>query len=260
MTLLTPRDPRPVETVNAGGRSPFVLTCEHAGRVIPEWLGDLGVARADMERHIAWDVGAEGLSRQLSMLLDAPVVLQRYSRLVVDCNRPFDAPDCFPEASDATPVPANRGLSRDARQQRFDEIHRPFHRELSELLDRRVAAGPAPLLVAVHSFTPRLAGGPERPWHVGALSNRDRSLADRFLAAFRQQNADVPSAHNQPYVVDDLTDFTIPVHGEARGIPHLLLEIRNDLIAQSEGQHRWAGLIADALLTANPQKTEPKDG
>src|SRR6478735_5330001 len=102
--LLSLRDPRPVEIVNAVGRSPFVLTCEHAGRAVPERLGDLGVDEADMARHIAWDVGAEGLSRRLSALLDAPLVLQRYSRLVVDCNRPFDAPDCFPEQSDGTPV------------------------------------------------------------------------------------------------------------------------------------------------------------
>src|SRR5689334_6976902 len=120
MTLLTPRDPQPVQTVNAGGRSPFVLTCEHAGRAVPESLGDLGgVAQADMDRHIAWDVGAEGLSKRLSTLLDAPLVLQRYSRLVVDCNRPFAAPDCFPPESDGTPIPANVGLTQGERQQRF---------------------------------------------------------------------------------------------------------------------------------------------
>ena len=260
-TLLTPRDPQPVETVNAGGRSPFVLTCEHAGRAVPESLGDLGgVAQADMDRHIAWDVGAEGLSRQLSTLLDAPLVLQRYSRLVVDCNRPFEAPDCFPAESDGTPVPANVGLTQSDRRQRFEEIHQPFHHELAQLLDERSASGAASVLVSMHSFTPRLAGGPHRPWHLGVLAHRDRRLADSFLKEFQQRYPDVPSTYNQPYVVDDLTDYTIPVHGEARGIPHLLLEIRNDLIADSEGHEAWAALIAETLAVAHPREKGRSDG
>ncbi|MDW6026135.1 N-formylglutamate amidohydrolase [Mesorhizobium sp. BAC0120] len=259
-TLLSERDPQPVETVNADGSSPFVLSCEHAGRVIPERLGDLGVGQADMDRHIAWDVGADGLSRRLSALLDAPLVLQRYSRLVVDCNRPIEAPDCFPEQSDSTPVPGNIRLTELERRRRFDEIHQPFHRELAQLLDRRVALQSPTILVAVHSFTPRLVGGPDRPWHLGALSNRDGSFTERFLAAFRARNRDVPSAHNEPYVVDDRTDYTIPVHGEARGIPHLLLEIRNDLIAAAEGQDIWAARLADALVAAKTEKREDTDG
>jgi predicted N-formylglutamate amidohydrolase len=256
-TLLSQRDPQPVETVCADGRAPFVLTCEHAGRTIPASLGDLGVGQADMDRHIAWDVGAEGLSRRLSALLDAPLVLQRYSRLVVDCNRPFEAQDCFPEQSDGTPVPGNMRLTEPERRRRFNEIHRPFHRALSALLDQRAGLKSPTILVAVHSFTPRLVGGPDRPWHVGALSNRDGSFAERFLAAFRTRNPDAPSAHNEPYVVEDRTDYTIPAHGEARGIPHLLLEIRNDLIADAEGQHDWAARLAEALVAAN--RTERTD-
>jgi predicted N-formylglutamate amidohydrolase len=259
-TLLSARDPQPVETVNVDGRSPFVLSCEHAGRVIPERLGDLGVAPADMSRHIAWDVGADGVSRQLSALLDAPLVLQRYSRLVIDCNRPFDAPDCIPEVSDGTPVPGNLQRTERERRQRFEEIHQPFHRALAQLLDRRAALGSPAILIAVHSFTPRLVGGPERPWKLGVLSNRDRSFADLFLAAFQARNPDKTSAHNEPYLVDDRTDYTIPAHGEARGLPHLLLEIRNDLIGDAEGQRSWAALVADALEAANTQKKERTDG
>jgi predicted N-formylglutamate amidohydrolase len=259
-TLLSPRDPQPVETVNAGGRSPFVLSCEHAGRAVPENLGDFGVGAADMDRHIAWDVGAEGMSRQLAALLDAPLVLQRYSRLVVDCNRPFEAPDCFPAESDGTPVPANVGLTEEDRRQRFEEIHQPFHHALARLLDERMAAGAAPILVAMHSFTPRLAGGPHRPWHLSVLAHRDRRLADSFLHEFQERNPEVPSTYNEPYVVDDLTDYTIPVHGEARGIPHVLLEIRNDLIGDAEGQRRWAALIAETLAASHPQNNEQTDG
>jgi predicted N-formylglutamate amidohydrolase len=257
-TTLSLRDPPPVETVNAEGRSPFVLCCEHAGRAVPERLRGLGVGPADMARHIASDVGAEGLSRRLCALLDAPLVLQRYSRLVVDCNRPFAAPDCFLALSDGTPVPGNRGITDHERRRRFEEIHQPFHQALAALLDRRTEQAAHSTLVAVHSFTPRLAGGAERPWHLGALSNRDGRFAARFLQTFRFQNPGLNAAHNEPYLVDDLTDYTIPVHGEGRGIPHLLIEIRNDLLGDAAGQHRWARLLAAALVAA--QGKDAKDG
>lgn len=259
-TLLSPRDPDAVELVNAQGRSGIVLSCEHAGRAVPEALGDLGVSPTEMERHIAWDIGTEGVSRALSKLLDAPLVLQRYSRLVVDCNRPFEAPDCFPQVSDETAVPGNAGLNEAARRQRFDEIHQPFHDALSRLLDTRVKADRAAILVAVHSFTPRLVGGTERPWHLGVLWNRDHTFSDQFLNAFQARNPGVPSTHNQPYVVDDRSDYTIPVHGEARGLPHLLLEIRNDLIADELGQSWWAKLIAETLSTLTPSRKDQTDG
>lgn len=248
--LLTSRDPQPVELINADGAAPFVLSCEHAGRAIPEALGDLGVAPADMDRHIAWDVGAEAVSRALSDLLDAPLILQRYSRLVIDCNRPFEAPDCMPAVSDGTAVPANAALTDDDRQRRFEEIHQPFHDAFTGLLDRREAAGMPSVLVSVHSFTPRLLGGRQRPWALGVLSNRDASFAESFLDEFQARHPDIISAHNEPYVVEDVSDYTIPVHGEQRGLPHLLLEIRNDLIADGAGQSHWARMVADTLAAA----------
>ncbi|PDT64359.1 N-formylglutamate amidohydrolase [Bradyrhizobium ottawaense] len=256
--VLSPSDPPPVLVINAGGRADFVLICEHAGRAIPQRLKGLGLPGAEMFRHIAYDVGAEGVARQLADHLDAPLFLQRYSRLVVDCNRPFDAPDCIPEVSDATVVPGNVQLSEDARRQRYAEIHEPFHREVALFLDRRAAIRSPAILVAVHSFTPRLSGGGERPWHLGVLSNRDRSFAERFLVAFQKRNPTMVSAHNQPYVVDDRGDYTIPVHGERRGLPHLLLEIRNDLLSDAEGQRNWAVLIAETLIHVRTK--EPANG
>ena len=258
-TVLSRLDPDPVEIVNADGKSAFLLTCEHAGRAVPVSLGDLGIDAAEMDRHIAYDVGAEGLSRQMASMLDAPLIVQRYSRLVVDCNRPSAAPDCFPEVSDSTIIPANVGLSERERRRRLDEIHRPFHGTVGQLLDRRAAARRLTILVAVHSFTSRLVGGSDRPWQLGVLSNRDSSFAERFLIAFRRANPDMQAAHNEPYVVDDTSDYTIPVHGEARGLPHVLLEIRNDLIADAAGQGRLAGLIAACLnsLTSTILKELP---
>lgn len=248
--LLSPSDPEPVALINAGGVSPFVLSCEHAGRAIPEKLGDLGISSTEMDRHIAYDIGAEGLSMRLSNLLDAPLIVQRYSRLVIDCNRPLEAPDCMPKVSDGTVVPVNAGLTDEVRFRRFSEIHQPFHQALARLLDRRRERGIPTVLIAVHSFTPQLLGGPVRQWEIGALSNRDSRFALRFLDVLRMAHPSVVAAHNQPYFVDDASDYTIPIHGEQRGLPHLLLEIRNDLIERSEQQTHWARLIANMLVAA----------
>lgn len=253
--LLTTLDPPPVQVVNADGRADFVLICEHAGAAIPKHLADLGLPATEMLRHIAHDVGAEGVARVLAAQLDAPLLLQPYSRLVVDCNRPFSATDCIPEVSDGTIVPGNLRLSERDRRARYAEIHEPFHREVTLLLDRRAAGGSPTILVAVHSFTRRLVGGPERPWQLGVLSNRDAKFAKLFLAGFQSEHPTIASAHNEPYLVDDISDYTIPVHGEARGLPHLLLEIRNDLIGDAEGQRRWAALIAEALTDTKAKES-----
>jgi predicted N-formylglutamate amidohydrolase len=258
--LLSPGDPDPVEIVNPDGASVFVLTCEHAGKAVPASLGDLGVAPAEMARHVACDIGAESLSRRLSGRLDAPLVMQRYSRLVVDCNRPFYAADCFPAVSDGTRVPANANLTDQERRRRFKEIHQPFHDMIAGHLEERAAAKRPTILVSVHSFTPCLVGGPDRPWQLGVLSNRDARFAKRFLATFRSTNPDISSERNEPYLVDDQSDYTIPVHGEARGLPHLLLEIRNDLILDTAGQDRWADLVADALTAALETEKDSSHG
>jgi predicted N-formylglutamate amidohydrolase len=248
-SILSADDPNPTEVVNASGKSAFVLTCEHAGRAIPSRLGDLGIDAAKFERHITYDMGAEGLSRRMVALLDALLILQRYSRLVVDCNRPFAARDCFPEISDGTVIPANQHLSEHEWKSRYEEIHQPFHRSIGELLDRREQEQKPAMLLPIHSFTPRSNG---KDWLclVGALFNKDRTLADLFLRAFAAANPGIRVAENEPYRVDNMSDYTIPIHGEARGIPHLLLEIRNDQIGQAGNQARWARLLTDVLTAA----------
>lgn len=249
--LLAAGDPEPVEVLRPDGTAPFVLACEHAGRAIPSRLGDLGLAPGEIDRHIGWDIGAGAVARGISAALDAPLVLQRYSRLVIDCNRPGAAPDCIPERSDGTPVPGNRGLDPAGRQRRWDEIHRPFHAALAGLLDRR--AGRPAGLVAVHSFTPRLAAaGGARPWHLGLLWRRGGGLGEALMAALGRAEPGLVLARNEPYRIEDISDFTIPVHGEARAIPHVLLEIRQDLIDTPKGQARWARLLCAALAACDP--------
>lgn len=251
--LLDRDDPVPVEWLPAAATTPFVLACEHAGRAVPRRLGDLGVAAADMDRHIAFDVGAEGLARGLAARLGASLVLQRYSRLVIDCNRPHAAPDLIPPVSDGTAIAANAGISSAERALRWAAIHHPFHGRLSQLLDDVEE----PVLVAVHSFTRRLRNGPERPWQAGFLFNRDRRFATALMTALAGLEPGLCLALNQPYAVDDLSDYTIPVHGEGRGIPHVLLEVRNDLIAGPAGQQRWAELLARALPVAHAMRMLP---
>lgn len=250
-SLLSARDPAPVTVSNPSGRSPVLLTVEHAGRAVPAILGDLGVEPAGMDRHIAWDVGAAALGEALSALLDAPLLCQPYSRLVIDCNRPFEAPDLIPEVSDGTPVPANRGLGDAARRRRFEAIHQPFHRAVAQVLDERAARGVSTLLVSLHSFTPMLAvEGRQRPWQLGLLHGRDARLAEVLMNAFVQRNPGICCAFNEPYTIDCISDYTVPVHGEARGLPNVLLEIRNDEIADGEGRARWAAMLATALSAA----------
>lgn len=241
--MLTSEDPAPVSIRKAetGGR--FLLTCEHAGQAVPQALGDLGVSKADMDRHIGWDIGALGLAEAISDRLNAPLIAQRYSRLVIDCNRPHSVPGLTPPVSDGTSVPANQDLSDAQKQERIDAIHRPYHQAITRHIDQ---ARPS-VLVSVHSFTPHMDGF-DRPWHAGFLANRMPEVAHRLKDHVGRQATDASVAYNQPYQISDVTDYTIPVHGEARQLPHVLVEIRNDLLDGDAQTARWAGLLTAALL------------
>jgi len=258
--LLGADEPPPVEVLNPGGAARVVLACEHAGRAIPRRLGDLGLAPAEMDRHIAWDIGAAAVARRMAAGLDACLVLQRYSRLVVDCNRPREAPDAIPTASDGTTVPANVGLPDAERAARWHEIHEPFHAALSAQIEARRDRETAALsLITVHSFTPHL-GGVRRPWALGLLRRHDQGLAARLLAALRALAPGETLAINRPYEIDDLTDYTIPVQAERRGLPNVLIEIRNDLIADEAGQARYADMLVAAIRTILGGRGEGRNG
>lgn len=248
--LLTPGDPAPVGRDRLEGRSRIVLACDHAGNAIPAALAGLGLPLAERKRHISFDIGALGVAQRLSERLDAPLVHQRYSRLVIDCNRDPEVDSSRPVVADGTRVPGNVGLTDRDIGQRVQEIFRPYHRCLADLLDARQNGGETPVLVAVHSFTPRLRdGGEDRPWHIGVLFNRDPRVG-RALIPVLEGEADLHVGENQPYTVDDVNDYTIPVHGERRGIPHVEIEIRQDLIADPAGQQAWAERLARLLPRA----------
>ena len=232
----------PVLEHNASGRSPFLLTCDHYGRLIPRVLGDLGVSESELTRHIAWDIGIAGVAETLAKHLDAHLVAQRYSRLVIDCNRPPHVASSIPVISEATTIPGNEGISREARAERRTQIFDPYHRRIDEVIDQRIAAGRPTVLVSLHSFTPVYAGI-ARPWHVGTLYHRDERLPPLLLKMFRAEG-DLVVGDNEPYAVSDETDYTIPVHGEARGLMNSGIEIRQDLIGEASGQQQWADRLA----------------
>ena len=246
--LLERDEPDPVTLENEWGDSVFFLTCEHAGRAFPRRLGRLGLPEAETFRHIAWDIGIGAVGRELSRLLNAAVILQTYSRLVIDCNRDPNVPSSIPEISESTEIPGNHGLDEAARIARIDAIFRPYHNAIAAALDRRAAADRASALVALHSFTPVFKGVP-RPWHVAVLFNRDPRLA-HALAELLRAEGDLMVGENEPYRVTDLTDYTVPVHGERRGLPHVEIEIRQDLITDPAGQRDWAKRLARLLPAA----------
>jgi predicted N-formylglutamate amidohydrolase len=246
--LLEPDEPSPVTLDNEAGNSAFFLTCDHAGRAFPRRLGTLGLPEQETLRHIAWDIGIARVGRELSCQLDAAVILQTYSRLVIDCNRDPNVPSSIPEISELTEIPGNCRLGEVERAARENAIFRPYHDRLAAALDRRVAEGRDTALVALHSFTPVFKGIP-RPWQVAVLFNRDPRLA-HALAILLRAEGDLCVGENEPYRVSDLTDYTVPVHGERRGLPHVEIEIRQDLITEAAGQTAWAERLARLLPAA----------
>jgi predicted N-formylglutamate amidohydrolase len=246
-TLLADDEPRPVVVHNADGPSPLFLTCDHAGRRIPRRLGDLGLPPGELVRHIAWDIGALATSKLLSAALDAPLVEQVYSRLVVDCNRPTRSPTFVTPLSESTPITGNQDLSAEAIGAREREIYRPYHDRIAAMLDARLAAGRPTVLIAMHSFTP-VYKGVARPWQIGLLYNRDARVAGILHELLAGTGLTV--GDNEPYAITDDSDYGIPVYGEQRGLPHIEIEIRQDLIEGEAGQREWAERLAPMFREA----------
>jgi predicted N-formylglutamate amidohydrolase len=243
--LLQQGEESPFIAVNEQGRSPFVLICEHASNTMPKTLGTLGLPEAELTRHIAWDIGAEKVGRLLSRLMDAPLLLQRYSRLAYDCNRPPESPDSIPEMSELTAIPGNRKLSAEDRLARAREVYRPFHDGVSAVLDRRAAGGQQSLVVSIHSFTPVYKGKP-RSVELGILHDRDTTLSSKLIKSFPNIDARL----NEPYGPKDGVLHTLNLHGFTRGLQHAMIEIRTDLVSTERGQDEWAQRLSVPLIQA----------
>ena len=235
---------RTVEVVNRTGRGPVVLVCDHASNHIPAGYDGLGLDPSEMTRHIAWDPGAMPVATAMSKALDAPLVASAVSRLVIDCNRPLDAPDLVAETSETTAIPGNRGLSPEALRQRLALAHEPFHAAIDALVDERAAAGLETWLISVHSFTP-VYKGVSRPWQIGIVHDGDERLSGPLLEGLRRRGLAV--GDNQPYSPADRVYYTLERHARSRGLPCAMIEIRNDEIAGGKGQRKWAALLAEAI-------------
>ena len=244
-SLLAADEPAPVTVHNENGLSPFVMVADHAGNSMPRALGRLGVPATECERHIAWDIGIAEMAHVVADALDATLVQQNYSRLVIDCNRAPGSETSMPEISELTPVPGNMGLSEGRKAARVRDIFRPYHDRIETELDRRRQAGRPAALIAMHSFTPVFMSV-ARPWHAGVLYNRDPRFAHLLMALLKRE-VGLVVGDNEPYSVTDASDYTIPVHGERRGLHHVAIEVRQDLIADENGQRAWGQLLACLL-------------
>jgi predicted N-formylglutamate amidohydrolase len=242
-------DPSPVIVANPRGSSPYLLLGDHAGREIPRALGDLGLPPEAMDRHIAWDIGVAALGERLAAALDAAFIRQRYSRLVIDCNRRLGDPTSVPTVSDGQIVPGNRGLGPAGLAARQARVFNPYHAEIARVLDRRMAAGRTTVIIALHSFTPVMEGF-ARPWRYGVLHRDDSPFSRRVLGALRSRLGDA-AGDNQPYAMDG-TDNTVPLHADGRGLDYLELEVRQDLIADADGQEAEAAFIAGVFAELAP--------
>lgn len=245
MAALETDFPPCVAVFGTDGGSPFVLVSDHAGQAVPPEMDGLGLSAAERARHIGWDIGIDGVGRALSRKLHCVLIEQVYSRLVIDCNRAPGHPTSIVTVSDGTRVPANQDLTTAQRVARENAILHPYHARITQELDARV--GRPTVVVALHSFTPSMKAV-ARPWQVGLLHNRDPRLAHIMIDLLTQEGLTV--GDNQPYALTETSDYTIPKHGEQRGLPHVEIEIRQDLITQPEGQEEWAECLARLLPKA----------
>jgi predicted N-formylglutamate amidohydrolase len=257
MSALLSPDEQPVFEIREGS-GPFVVVCEHAANRLPRALGTLGLDAADLTRHIAWDPGAAELAAAVSATIGATLVLQRFSRLAIDCNRDPALADAIAIRSETTDIPGNAGLSAEARQARIDVVWKPFHAALTAVLDRRRAAARPTVLATIHSFTP-VFRTVARPWHVGIISTEERSLPDAMLALLRRDRSLVVG-DNEPYSAKDHVDYTIRRHGRDRGLPHVMIEVRNDLLRTPAEIAAWAERLSAALLECTRAEAPKRAG
>jgi predicted N-formylglutamate amidohydrolase len=248
--LLADDEPPPFEVVHGSSSSPFVLICDHASARIPRALGSLGLPEHELERHIAWDIGAAALARELAAALDGWLILQNYSRLVIDCNRTLGHPASIATHSEDSEIPGNLAVSPEQATERAARLFEPYHARIREELDRRATSRQRSVLVFVHSFTP-VFRGVSRPWHAGVLYHEDTRLALPLLLALRREPGLIVG-DNEPYAASPVGDYGLVEHGERRGLPYVELEVRQDLLGDAAAQQAWAERLARLLRETTP--------
>ncbi|WP_138379593.1 N-formylglutamate amidohydrolase [Luteithermobacter gelatinilyticus] len=238
------------ELLNPYGRADVVLICEHASNHIPDEFDRLGLDPSHLELHIAWDIGMAAITRTLSARLNAPALLARFSRLLIDPNREPDHKTLIPEISDGITIPGNQALTPAEREQRLNRFYRPFHERAERLVRHRKGAGHVPLVCGMHSFTP-VMNGVRRPWHAGMLWNRDPRLARELIHRLQHKHG-LMVGDNKPYSGQDLF-HTMNRHGADHGFPQVTIEIRQDEILDESGQRRWSEILYQELAELQQQ-------
>ena len=240
-TLLTDNDPYPVKLHKPSSPSKVLVVCDHAGDLIPNALQDRNVSLADLSTHIAIDIGAYAVAVELAKNLNATLVSQRYSRLVVDMNRPTNSDQGMPAYSDDTRIPFNQNIGDTERQTRLDEIYHPYHNEIVRQLDE---IGESAVLIAMHSFTPKLKNAPKRIWHVDLMTRTHSKFSENLKQQLQAQFPNLNIGLGEVFQMTDERDFTIPFHGESRNIPNISIEVRNDLLQSQTDISRWGEILA----------------
>ena len=250
LSLLTSQDPNPVEIIPASTPSPVLLVCDHAGDRIPLKLQEHSLPPEDMARHIAVDINAELVARVIAAEMNSTLVIQRYSRLVVDVNRPESSSELMPKISDETLIPFNQNISASERKARLDEIYFPYHNRIHELLDERRNSPSA--LVVIHSYTPRLSNGDFREWHIDLMSRTSMDFVHSLQNKIETAHPNLNVGISRIFQMHDKRDYTLPHHGESRDILNASIEVRNDMLASKEDIDGWGKLLASCLLAALP--------
>ncbi len=238
--LLGADEPPPFRVLNEKAAAPLLLLCDHASRLIPAALGDLGLDPPALRCHLAWDIGAGALTERLAESHKTTAVLAGYSRLVVDCNRQLLDPQAFLEYGDGVIISGNRGLQPVDRDARAREIYWPYHQTIAAQIKRLMTNGVQPAILAMHSFTP-VMNSVSRPWEVGILWDKDPRVPDYLIKSLRAEGLVV--GDNEPYSGRGPMDFTIDYHAESNELPHAGVEVRQDLIGDEQGVRKMAELF-----------------
>jgi predicted N-formylglutamate amidohydrolase len=244
-SLVGPGDPPPFHVANTEGRAALLLVCDHASRQFPAAMRLLGLGEEAASQHIAWDIGAADLSRALARRFDAPALLAGYSRLLIDCNRALTDATSIVSVSDGMAIPGNAALSPEAGAMRVRSFFDPYHAAIEARLEEFKRRAIVPVFLSVHSFTP-VMGGVQRPWHIGVLWDRDPRIALPLLERLRARG-DVVVGDNLPYSGRHPADYTVARHAERAGLPHVCIEMRQDLLSDAAGVERWAGILHQTL-------------
>jgi predicted N-formylglutamate amidohydrolase len=251
--LISDTDPGPYTIFNESGKAAVILICDHASNKFPKAMNSLGLNAAQVEDHIAWDIGAENVARFLARKLDAVLVICGYSRLLIDCNRPVGDPGSILEKSDHVPVPGNQNLTDAGKQLRVDNFFSPYHEAIDGVVNKKINAGDNPAVLSIHSFTPQMKSeGTTRPWHFCIMSeDDDRRLANPFISALRDMNIGVVG-DNEPYAGKDV-GYSLRIHAGNRRLMNVGVEIRQDLVDNDQKAQVYANHLAAALQGINLQ-------